>query len=79
MKNKWLKRTVTAFLVLAIAVVGAVKFPLIWREVTFHWTEHTDAELQVKAYADEMGVSLSTVKRIKSGETKVEGYSFPIR
>ena len=29
--------------------------------------------------ADEMGVSLSTVKRIKSGETKVEGYSFPIR
>ena len=57
MKNKWLKRTVTAFLVLAIAVVGAVKFPLIWREVTFHWTEHTDAELQVKAYADEMGVS----------------------
>lgn len=29
--------------------------------------------------ADEMGVSLSTVKRIKSGETKVEGYSFPLR
>ena len=29
--------------------------------------------------ADEMGVSLSTVKRIKSGETKVEGYNFPIR
>ena len=29
--------------------------------------------------ANEMGVSLSTVKRIKSGETKVEGYSFPIR
>ena len=29
--------------------------------------------------ADEMGVSLSTVKRIKSGEIKVEGYSFPIR
>ena len=29
--------------------------------------------------ADEMGVSLSTVKRIKSGEIKVEGYSVPIR
>lgn len=29
--------------------------------------------------ADETGVSLSTVKRIKSGEIKVEGYSFPIR
>ena len=29
--------------------------------------------------ADEMGVSLSTVKRIKSGEIKVKGYSFPIR
>ena len=29
--------------------------------------------------ADEMGVSLSTVKRMKSGEIKVEGYSFPIR
>lgn len=26
--------------------------------------------------ADEMGVSLSTVKRIKSGETKVDGYNF---
>ena len=57
MKNKWLKRMITALLILAIALVGAVKFPLIWREVTFHWTEHTEAELRVKAYADEMGVS----------------------
>ena len=36
-------------------------------------------KLPPQQIADEMGVSLSTVKRIKSGETKVEGYSFPIR
>ena len=57
MGKKWLKRMLTAVLVLAIALIGAVKLPHLWRELTFHWTEHTEAELRVKAYADEMGVS----------------------
>ena len=57
MKHKWFKRMITVLLVLAIAAVGVVTFPLIWREVTFYFTEHTETELRVKAYADEMGVS----------------------
>ena len=57
MGKKWLKRILSLLLVLMIALAGAVKLPYLWRELTFRWTEHTETELRVKAYADEMGVS----------------------
>ena len=57
MRNKWLKRILTVMIVLAIALVGAVKLPLLWREISFYWTDRTETELKVKKYAEEMGVS----------------------
>lgn len=56
-KGRWLRRLLTLVLVLAIACVGAQKLPRLWQELTFDWTERTETELKVKAYADEMGVS----------------------
>ena len=57
MGKKWLRRIITLLLVLAIAPFGAEKLTELWRELTFNWTEHTETELRVKAYADEMDVS----------------------
>ena len=45
------------FLLLLVIAVGAVKLPAVWREVSFGWRPHTGAELAVKAYAEEMGIS----------------------
>ncbi len=56
-KFKWLKRLLTLSMVLAIAWFGAQKLPMLWRELTFDWTERTETELKVKAFADENGVS----------------------
>lgn len=57
MRNKWLKRILVTLIVLAIALVGAVKLPRLWREVTFYWSEPSETALRVKAYAEEQGVS----------------------
>ena len=51
--RKWIKRTITLLVVLTIAIVSAQKLPLLWREVTFYWTDHTETELKVKQYAEE--------------------------
>lgn len=53
---KALRRLVILLIILAAAYAGAMKLPMLWREITFNWTEHTETELMVKAYADEMGV-----------------------
>ena len=55
--KKWVKRLFVLMVVLAITLVGAVKLPLLWREVTFYWSEPSETALRVKAYAEEMGVS----------------------
>lgn len=54
-KKKWL----TALLLLAVVTAAAVKLPGLWREVSFYWTQHTEAELAVKAYAEEKGIAYS--------------------
>ena len=61
MKNK--KRTTSiALWVLAVLVLGALlaePAQRLWRDMSFHWEEHTVAELKVKAYADEHGLAYS--------------------
>ena len=47
---------VTLALILIIAVTGILTFPTLWTELTFYRQEHTQAELKVKAYAEEMGI-----------------------
>lgn len=57
MRIKWLKRILTLLIVAVILTVGMQKLPLLWREVTFYWTERTETELKVKKHAEEMGIS----------------------
>lgn len=52
-KKLWL----TILMILVISAVGIVRLPDLWREVSFYWTERTEAELKVKKYAEEMGIS----------------------
>ena len=59
MRNKWLKRLAVLMTVAVIALVGAVKLPMLWREVTFYWTERTETELKIKKYAEEKGIFYS--------------------
>ena len=51
-KNK-LAIFLTVVLVLAIAVLGLLKIPGLWMEVSFYWYDHTETELKVKAFAEE--------------------------
>ena len=57
MRNRWFRRILICMIVGVIAFVGAVKLPLLWREITFYWTDRTETELKVKHYAEEMGIS----------------------
>ena len=47
---------VTVALILIIALVGIRKLPGLWTELTFYRYDHTETELKVKAYAEEMGI-----------------------
>lgn len=57
--KKKLSGWVTVVLILAIALTGILTFPGVWTELTFYWYEHTETELKVKAYAEEMGIFYS--------------------
>lgn len=50
---------VTVVLILIIAVMGILTIPTLWTELTFYRREHTETELKVKAYAEEMGIFYS--------------------
>ena len=54
--KKLFRRLLILLIILAIACTGADKLQLLWQEVTFYWTEHTETELKVKKFAEEMGV-----------------------
>ena len=43
------------FLIFTLAYANADKLNLIWQEITFDWTEHTETEWKVKHYAEENG------------------------
>ena len=55
-KQHWL---LTAALVLAISVLGARPLWYLYQDISFYWTDHTQAEYTVKAYAEEMGIFYS--------------------
>ena len=54
-KTIWL----TVLLVLVILAVGITKLPGLYQEISFYWTDHTETEYKVKAYAEEMDIYYS--------------------
>ena len=56
LKNKKLWLGITAVLVLLIAVLGAKKTWYAVQDLTFSWTERTETEWKVKAFAEENGL-----------------------
>ena len=56
--NKRMKRKIAAALVLVLLLGTAFGGTLVKlaEEVTFYWFDHTETELKVKAYAEEMGI-----------------------
>ena len=79
-KRKWLKICVV---LVVIAVAAAV--PGVWREISFGWTEHTEAELTVKAYAEEKGIPYSAYPQSlidlleRNPETEAFVLNYPFR
>ena len=55
-KRKKISAVLTVTLILVIAILGLTKIPGLWTELTFYWYDHTETELKVKSYAEEMGV-----------------------
>lgn len=47
----------TVLAVLLIGLMGAKPLYNLYRDVSFSWVEHSQAELEIKAYADEKGIS----------------------
>lgn len=58
-KRKKLATLVTVVLILAIGILGLLKIPGLWTEISFYWYDHTETELKVKAYAEEKGIFYS--------------------
>ena len=58
-KKKKLSALVTVVLILAIGILGLLKIPGLWTEISFYWYDHTETELKVKAYAEEKGIFYS--------------------
>ena len=55
-----MKKIFTLVLLLAILAGLAVwKVPGLYRDVSYYWTEHTEAEETIKAFADEHGIRYS--------------------
>lgn len=70
--------------VLLFGLLGAKRAWYAWLDISFYWTERTEAELAVKAYAEEQGISIGEYPRSlielleRNPETKdfVLGYPF---
>ena len=45
--------------ILAVGVLSADTLVNVYREISFYWNEHTEAELKVKKYAEEKGIFYS--------------------
>lgn len=55
-QRKKLSIAVTIVLILAIGIIGFLKLPGLWTEISFYWYDHTETELKVKQYAEEMNI-----------------------
>lgn len=58
-KKKLLGIGFTVLVVLAVGLLSAGKLADIYRDISFYWEERTEAELKVKKYSEEMGISYS--------------------
>ena len=52
-KKRKLGFLLTAVAALIIVVLGLLRLPGLWTEITFYWHDHTETELKVKAFAEE--------------------------
>ncbi len=60
MKRKWLVAVLLAVMLGAACLAGKERLVGLYREVTFQFSEHTQAEERVWAYAQENGLSYGT-------------------
>lgn len=58
-KRRLVALLATVFMILLIGIGGILRFSGLWREVSFYWTERTETELKVKAFAEEKGIFYS--------------------
>ena len=58
-KKKWLGIVFTLLVVAVIGVLSAGKLMDLYRDISFYWEDRTEAELKVKKYSEEMGISYS--------------------
>ena len=83
-KNK-LALILTVVLVLAIGILGILKIPGLWTEISFYWYDHTETELKVKAFAEEHGIFYSKYPKSlidlmeRNPETEEFVLNYPLR
>ena len=71
--------------ILLILVLGAKPAWYAWQDISFYWTDRTEAELTVKAYAEEKGISIGRYPKSlielleRNPETKDFVLNYPFR
>lgn len=71
--------------ILLILALGAKPAWYAWQDLSFYWTERTEAELAVKAYAEEKGISIGRYPKSliqlleRNPETKEFVLNYPFR
>ena len=85
LKNRKLWAALTAALVLLIAALGIKPAWYAVQDLTFYWTERTEAELKVKAFAEENGLFFAQYPRSlvelleRNPETEEFVLQYPLR
>lgn len=83
--KKWQLTLFVLLSLLLALLLGVEKFYHLYRDISFSWTEHTQAELEVKAYADERGISYGEYPQYlidlyeSNPETKEFVFHYPFR
>jgi len=84
-KKKGLLIVTTILAVLLIGLLGAKPIYFLYRDVSFYWGERTVAEKEIKAYAEEKGISYGEYPRNlialyeRNPETKAFVFQYPFR
>ena len=75
----------TVFMILLIGTVGIFRFSGLWQEISFYWTDRTETELKVKAFAEEHGIFYSEYPKSlielleRNPETEAFVLNYPFR
>jgi len=84
-KKRLVALLATVFMILLIGTVGILRFSGLWQEVSFYWTERTETELKVKAFAEEQGIFYSEYPKSlielleRNPETEAFVLNYPFR